>query len=410
LRVQSESAVKKFNRIAVPLILALTAGLVAVLPGPRWTVIGYLRREPFHEGRPISYWRGQLAANVDDIAQGSEPDETARAFKSFGSRGVPVLAGALKDGDAITRRRAATLLGKLGPQAAEAVPALVDALHDDDGAVRHAAILALDGIGPEAASAVPALNAVARGAGRNRIYAVRAIWHIEHQAGTVLPFLIAGLRDKEDDFCDQSLEVLGELRDDAREAIPALVAVCRDASFFTRERAHDLLRRLDPEGAATIRCWQVLTSEAGGFSIRLPGKAAAKHYSTVTRAGPVAETMYAVWWGGRSYSVAYHSGWPLDVPASATAEQRLDMVVRAPKERWRVTEQRSIQLAGKYPGRQVLLASPSRNPLLAYGAETVEVASERYYWVKGRLYTLYASGTDDEVRRFMDSFRLLDKK
>jgi hypothetical protein len=401
--------VKKFNRITVPVILALTAGVVVVLPGPRWTVLGYLRREPFYEGRPISYWRGQLAANLDAIGQGSEPDETGRAFKSFGGRGVPTLADALKDGDRLVRRRAATLLGKLGPQAAEAVPALVDALQDSDHEVGYQAILAFEKIGPEASSAIPALNEVAHGTGPNRIYAVHAIWRLERRAATVLPLLVSGLREQHSFAPEQSLDVLDELADDARGAIPALVELCSRDAFDTPEHAHDILRRLDPNGEATVNLWRVFTPKAGGFSVRLPSGPEESHYSTSTRAGPVAETTYAVRFGRRRYySVTCCPGWPLDVPPSTTAEQGLDMFVRSPKGQWRLTEQRNIRLAGKYPGREVVLAYTGRTPFPAYIPETGGVACERYYWVKNRLYILHASGHDGEARRFMDSFRLLD--
>ena len=70
---------------------------------------------------------------------------------------VPTLAEALRrGGGAFERARAAGMLARFGPQAAEAVPALVGALDDPGPAVRGAAITALGRIGPQKA-AVPAL-------------------------------------------------------------------------------------------------------------------------------------------------------------------------------------------------------------------------------------------------------------
>ena len=73
---------------------------------------------------------------------------------------VPSLANTLKDEDPQDRRRAAQMLGRFGPGAAEAVPALIDALADEELSVRKEVIIALGKIGPAAEASIPALTAL----------------------------------------------------------------------------------------------------------------------------------------------------------------------------------------------------------------------------------------------------------
>jgi hypothetical protein len=277
---------------------------------------------------------------------------------------------------------------------------LVDALDDPDAQVSYQAILALDRIGPEAASAVPALNEVARGKGANRIYAVRAIWHLEHRAAAVLPLLVAGLRDTHGFTCEQSLDVLDELGDDARPAIPALVEVRRRYSFGEGVHAYDILHRLDPDADATVKNWHVFTSNGGEFSVLQPVSPEESHDSFDTRAGRVSERRYTFRFRPHDYTVMCYSGWPVDVPSSATPEQGLDALVLTEKAKGRLGEARRIRPAGKYPGREVVVE---------VGGQMPRAYVKRYYWVKHRLYVMYASANDGEARRFMDSFRLLDR-
>jgi hypothetical protein len=63
-----------------------------------------------------------------------------------GRDSVPALREALNHANPIVRRFAATVLGGIGPNAAEAIPALNDALADREASVRDAARTALDAI------------------------------------------------------------------------------------------------------------------------------------------------------------------------------------------------------------------------------------------------------------------------
>lgn len=85
----------------------------------------------------------------------TRPKTTARYFS-----GEPVehWLTAIKDQDPKQRKKAAEVLGNVGPADARAIAALIEALNDGDAKVRDAAVLGLSKIGPPASSAAPALE------------------------------------------------------------------------------------------------------------------------------------------------------------------------------------------------------------------------------------------------------------
>jgi HEAT repeat protein len=97
-------------------------------------------------------------------------------------RAQPTMAGgkwaeALRDPDAMVRKKAAFTLGNIGPSDPAVLPALIGALTDADAGVRCEAILALPKCGPAAKEAIPALTAAQnhdRDA-RVRSYAAKAL-------------------------------------------------------------------------------------------------------------------------------------------------------------------------------------------------------------------------------------------
>src|SRR6266404_7052430 len=104
------------------IVPGVVLGVVLLIPSDRYFLLGVLRKEPFQDGKPASYWIDQL-----------------------------------KEEDAVKRRAAAAALGKMDSVAGSAVPQLAVALKDADDLVRANATLALFKIGRESASAVPAL-------------------------------------------------------------------------------------------------------------------------------------------------------------------------------------------------------------------------------------------------------------
>jgi hypothetical protein len=382
---------RRLNRIAVPLILVTTVVLVFAVPATRRTALAWLRREPFYEGRPASYWREQLRGN---------DEESVKPFLTFGERGVPVLVGALHDPDPFMRWRAALVLCRLGPQAASAVPTLMEHMDDADPQVREATIAALGRVGPAADVAVPALRRLMGERSVCGIHAAMALWRITHDTALVMPALTAGLRGNSG-MRYLSLVAFRQMGSEARAGVPALVAARKDRHDY--QDPYQVLRTIDPDGRATVANWPVFTSRQGGFSVRLPDTPTRGKHSHATAAGPVTEVWHAAELGPFSYRVTYYSGWPVGVQPGATEEQCLDAVVASGKGGREIVHARKVRPAGKYAGRDVRVTIGEEFPLT--------VRRERYYWVKGRLYRVTALGEESdspEAERFLESFRLLN--
>ena len=110
------------KRQIILVAIALTVGLLA---GAAWleptrTVRGLLWGESFYAGRCTSYWRTALR------------DGEVAPLKAGGVEAVPVLAESLQDRDPTVRKRAAEMLGELGPEAKEARGALLRAVAEGD--------------------------------------------------------------------------------------------------------------------------------------------------------------------------------------------------------------------------------------------------------------------------------------
>ena len=85
----------------------------------------------------------------------SRPVPTA---KYFAGQPVQHWLAAVTDPNPKVRKKAADVLGNVGPADPAVVPALVAALKDADASVRDAAVLGLSKMGPAAAAAAPALQ------------------------------------------------------------------------------------------------------------------------------------------------------------------------------------------------------------------------------------------------------------
>jgi HEAT repeat protein len=90
-------------------------------------------------------------------------------------------ARALRDPDAIVRKKAAFTLGNIGTSDPAALPALIGALKDADAGVRREAILGLLKFGPAAKQAIPALAEIQHEDrdDRVRIYARKALENLQ---------------------------------------------------------------------------------------------------------------------------------------------------------------------------------------------------------------------------------------
>lgn len=130
---------------------------------PRWSRLQNRARppvrpvidRPFPTIKPYRDWDLEETA-LDSLARIGEP-------------AVPELIKALSHDDAHVRLLAADVIGRIGPESAEAVSALVRTVNTDgDEAVRKAAVRALGQIGPEAEDAVQPLMRLIGGAAGQR--------------------------------------------------------------------------------------------------------------------------------------------------------------------------------------------------------------------------------------------------
>jgi HEAT repeat protein len=111
-----------------------------------------MRHEPKFRGRTASFWVAQLGDGDESFQEQAWEVLEAR----FGEAAVPHIVEALDSDSALTRRKAAALLGKLG---GASVPALRATLLDPACTSRHRdwARQALEWIGSPEAKAVLAL-------------------------------------------------------------------------------------------------------------------------------------------------------------------------------------------------------------------------------------------------------------
>jgi len=164
------------RRLLVFLAALALLGTLA-LPAVHWRLAGWWRGEPFHQGRPASYWATELRAitwgwgrtqdgslqafylrNDDPLSWvkwrlGYTPNftnltEGQLPFADRDPAAVPVLVALLRDPEPDVQWWAASLLGWIGSEAKSAVPALIEAIESPDRMVADAAFQSLEKIDP----------------------------------------------------------------------------------------------------------------------------------------------------------------------------------------------------------------------------------------------------------------------
>jgi HEAT repeat protein len=226
---------------------------------------------------------------------------------------VGPLSKALSDPDATVRGTAAFALAAIGPEAVEAVPALIKALQSQgDETLRFRAAYALGEIGPKAKEAIEPLKAALDDKKPAvRLHAAQALWSIDPKAEELVPALTRLLDDKELDTnllvaavetlskmgshspadaklldlvrtktipaltrligdSDEALQLsainaLGGFGVEAREGIPKLIDMLREANAETRLASIDALVRIataEKEAKVPIRAKTAFASLA----------------------------------------------------------------------------------------------------------------------------------------------------
>jgi RNA polymerase sigma factor (sigma-70 family) len=176
------------------------------------------------------------------------------ALRSQAKATIPAVTTALQDEDPDIRRRAVVALRNIDPEGMSA-SALAKVVTDDDADVRYTAIQLLGIWGPKARVATPQLLTAAVKAPNlsSRRMALIALRALKPDATTLLPTLEEALKDKEQGVRQEAIAILGEMRAEARDAVPDLVAVLkRSDNSEERVQIVNTLAAMGPAAKAAV--------------------------------------------------------------------------------------------------------------------------------------------------------------
>ena len=235
------------RRLVVAGVALVILGFLGTLnTTTRYLALGLLRREPFYDGRPLSYWVYLIKTR--------DPE----------------------------REHAFEVLGRLGPENSEAIPALTrvleEGLHSESEMLRSvrrawqspkdeeeaqeraqqalaAAVEALGRIGPQAHDAIPVLvKYLGRGEAGNK--AGTALVQIGPTTVPALLEVLADNRGTMDGSHRRALLALSRLGSGAREALPALLNILQTMDHNMPggdgQRAVHALGKMGPEARAAV--------------------------------------------------------------------------------------------------------------------------------------------------------------
>jgi HEAT repeat protein len=202
--------------------VAISVVVVVVVAG--LAVLLFWGREPQHEGKPLSMWRGDLLST--DIKVRAAALNAIEAMDKDAAKAVPDLIEILKkEKNPKARSKACLSLWNIGSRAKDAVNDLIYALdHDKSAEVRFNAAGALGGIGPDAAYAAPALGRALKDTDKDvRFQAAESLKVFGSEAKGAVGDLINAIKtEPEPDNRIEEVGALEEIGPEAREALPAL--------------------------------------------------------------------------------------------------------------------------------------------------------------------------------------------
>jgi HEAT repeat protein len=202
-------------------------GCLLAIPSDRYFLMGLLRDEGSHDGRPASYWMAEL--KDEDAGRRKDAAAALGAIGPTAREAAPALAAALKDDDDLVRMNAALALFKIGAADEETVAALAAALEDPHLAVRADATLALRRAGPAAAAVAPAL--------------IKALQDPANRVPVAIFYTTS--------VAQVAAQILGDIGPPARDAIPVLAEIYADKrnDEALRKEAARALKKIDPPDA-----------------------------------------------------------------------------------------------------------------------------------------------------------------
>ncbi len=162
---------------------------------------------------------------------------------------VEALTKSLADSDATSRREILFALGRIGEGAVPAVPTIVAALADEDENVRYSAVYALGEIGLGAAAGTDALKSNL--ASDDAFYRTCSAWALamvnpqgEDVAKLTVPLLVGTLKHERPFARIEAADALGRLGAGAASAVPALQAAAKDPDEHVRQAAAEALKKI----------------------------------------------------------------------------------------------------------------------------------------------------------------------
>jgi hypothetical protein len=266
---------RKRVRIAVALLLVAIAGVII-----RETL---REREPVYQGKRLSVWLDQYAANHGAGGNRELEGQAEAAIRQIGTNAIPFYLELIATKDSPLkiwlrmsvpetwlsrlhlhassdyRLRGELGIMALGGDAKPAIPGLIASLSDKNPDVRFSALEALRVLGPLAADASPSLIKCLRDPDlRVAVSAVESLDSIRQKPEQAVPMLMELLARPTDPQRQASFGILhhvairslGQFGAQAKPAVPVLLGFLNDTKTYVRLDATNALKAIDPEAAA----------------------------------------------------------------------------------------------------------------------------------------------------------------
>ncbi|MFM8250436.1 MAG: HEAT repeat domain-containing protein [Planctomycetota bacterium] len=217
---------------------------------PTLSVRGWLRGEPFYDGRSASFWTRQLLS--DDNPAVSEEARQKLARDDGSTQDLLCALVARQSAPAELRWTAAEMLGKSGPLKPAVSQALLAALQDPDQAVQSVAAKAVGEVKVDAAAAVPALLKLL--STNASVPVIRALSVYQSEAEPAREPLLKLVRDTKlpSEVRWNAVRTIGKMRAAGAPAVEALIPFMKDAEQTVREHVAEAMGDIGPEARAAV--------------------------------------------------------------------------------------------------------------------------------------------------------------
>ncbi len=165
---------------------------------------------------------------------------------------IPMLGSSERE----ARREAAYQLERSGPAAQAALPALLKAINDEDRQISTSALAAIAALGPEAREAIPVLieamdSRKVRGRDRRQVV-LRSAFALSRIGAASVPPLIEAVKQDDMGLRIGGARALGGLGQQAKDAVPALVALLPDGRDPIRDEVIAALGLIGPDAGPAL--------------------------------------------------------------------------------------------------------------------------------------------------------------